>query len=118
MPPKAYRRVLGTWAFGGMERMRKHGAPGGAAQKLSAFEAPRSALKKKDYKKPAAFYNPFKKPFLKIGGFGSSGERDNVAQVCHAGYVAKEAFKTETEARMDDGAVFAQIEVPPIVFGF
>jgi len=50
VPPKAYRRVLGTWASGGMQRMRKHGAPGGAAQKLSAFEAPRSA-RKMDYKK-------------------------------------------------------------------
>lgn len=66
MPPKAYRRVLGTWASGGMQRMRKHGAPGGAAQKLSAFEAPRSALKKKNYKK-AIFKN---RPIWEFGGRG------------------------------------------------
>jgi len=46
---------------------------------------------------------------------GEAGEGDDVADVFHAGGEEDEALEAEAEAGVGDGAVFAQLEVPPVV---
>ena len=47
---------------------------------------------------------------------GRSAERNDVADVLHAREVHDETLEAETEARVLDAAVLAQIEVPPVIF--
>src|SRR5690606_1388406 len=51
---------------------------------------------------------------LELGGAGGAGERDDVADVFHAGDVHEQAFEAEAEAGVGDGAEAPEIEVPGV----
>ena len=54
--------------------------------------------------------------FLKFGVAWESREGDDVADVFHAGDEEDEPLEAEAETGVGDGAIFAQLEIPPVVF--
>ena len=53
------------------------------------------------------------KPLLELGRLRRAGERNDVADVLHAGDEEYQALETEAEAGMGAGAPAAGVDVPP-----
>src|SRR4051794_2560990 len=51
---------------------------------------------------------------LELGIAGRAGERDDVADVLHAGEVHHHPFQAEAEAGVGSSAELAQFQVPPV----
>ncbi len=57
-------------------------------------------------------------PSLKLGMSWKTREGDYVADVFHAGRKEDEPLEAEPETGVGDGAVFAEFEIPPVIFPF
>src|SRR5262249_11522249 len=57
-------------------------------------------------------------PSLKLGVAGGAGEGDDVADGGDASQEHQQALKAEAESGVGDGAVTAQVNVPPVILGF